>query len=80
MPNLQLIHIIGTSTKATLGPYVMVNSGSLGIPTIALVDMGADANIVSYAKWVKLGKPHLCMAHMILTGFRRTQSYDACQL
>ena len=46
-----------------------MDSGALGIPTIALIDTRADTNTISYALWVELEKPHLTTHMLTLTGF-----------
>ena len=55
----RVMQITGKATAQSLQPYIQVDSGSLGIPTMALIDTRADTNTISYALWVKLGKPHL---------------------
>ena len=59
----------GKASSKGLQPYIQVDSGSLGIPTVALIDTGADTNTISYALWEKLGKPYLTTHQLILTGF-----------
>ena len=64
-----LMQITGKSKQESLQPYIRVDSGSLGIPSTALIDIGADINTISYALWVELGKPHLISNALTLTGF-----------
>ena len=63
------MQITGNASSKGLQPYIQVDSGSLGIPTVALIDTGADTNTISYALWEKLGKPSLATHQLILTGF-----------
>ena len=63
------MQITGKASSKGLQPYIQVDSGSLGIPTVALIDTGADTNTISYALWEKLGKPHLTSYQLTLTGF-----------
>ena len=64
----KVMQITGKASSKGLQPYIQVDSGSLGIPTVALSDTRADTNTISYALWEKLGKPHLTSYQLTLTG------------
>ena len=63
------MQITGKASSKGLQPYIQVDSGSLGIPTVALIDTGADTNTISYALREKLGKANLTPYQLTLTGF-----------
>ena len=62
------MHITSDSTNQSLQPFIWVDCGPLGTPTVALIDTGADVNTISYALWLEMGKPPLVQQELNLVG------------
>ena len=63
------MQITRTSRSRPLRPQILVDVGALGLPVTALINTGADTNIISYDLWDSLGQPQLKATSLQISGF-----------